>query len=254
MSAQRHQRVETGFTLIELLVVIAIIAILASLLVPAVRTAVERGRRALCQSNQHQVLLAARQFASSHEGRFPVLDRSSNSVNEFSGGQDHITWMNQQAFEMFQNDYGVDFESFTCPNRADFILTSGTRTRTGYYLIFGRDWKGWRRPTFISPTTDLDNPRLPGVADVIERGTVSPSTSSSSSHGEFGKVLVAGNIDPVTIGSDGGNVGYMDGSVIWAAQEDMTNPHGVVKGSTSILGWWLDPPGITQMILDELGR
>jgi hypothetical protein len=173
-------------------------------------------------------------------------------VNDFSGGQDHITWMNGQAFDLFRNEYGVNFESFTCPNRSDFILNNGNTTRTGYYLIFGRDWRGWRRPTFISPNTDLDDPRLPGIADVIERGTLNPYVSSSSSHGDYGKVLVPGNIDPVTIGSAGGNAGYMDGSVQWVPQIEMQNPHGVVKNSTGILGWWRDPPDIQQMIQDAL--
>lgn len=246
-----RKRAAAGFTLIELLVVIAIIAILASLLIPAVGTAVERGRRAHCQSNQHQLLLAARQFANSHEGRFPVLDRSGN-INSFGGENDHITWVNGQAFNMFQDDYGVDFKSFTCPNRADFTTSGGGRARTGYYMIFGRNWKSWRRPTFISPLSDLDDPRLPGLADVIERGTVSPRTSSSSSHGDYGLVMVDGTIDPVTIGSAGGNVGYMDGSVRWAKQEDMVTPHGVTKDATRILGWWLDPHGIADMIKEAL--
>jgi len=60
-----------GFTLIELLVVIAIIAVLASMLVPAVSNALERARQVSCTSNLRAIGMSFFQFATDHRGHLP---------------------------------------------------------------------------------------------------------------------------------------------------------------------------------------
>jgi prepilin-type N-terminal cleavage/methylation domain-containing protein len=60
-----------GFTLIELLVVIAIIAILASLLLPALAMAKDRAMRTQCLSNHRQLLLTWTMYQSDNASSLP---------------------------------------------------------------------------------------------------------------------------------------------------------------------------------------
>ena len=70
-----------AFTLIELLVVIAIIAILASMLLPALSKAKEQGTRAKCIGNMKQILLSTQMYVSDNNDYLPYTSWSSGTFD-----------------------------------------------------------------------------------------------------------------------------------------------------------------------------
>ena len=60
-----------GFTLIELLVVISIIALLLSILMPALGKAKYIAQKTVCGVHVRQQVIAQLTYASAHDGKFP---------------------------------------------------------------------------------------------------------------------------------------------------------------------------------------
>ncbi len=77
---------ETGFTLIELLVVISIIAILVSILLPALAKARELANRVVCMANIRGIIQAILTYSQSSQGSFPLVSYP-NGFNQGPGSQ-----------------------------------------------------------------------------------------------------------------------------------------------------------------------
>ena len=179
-----------AFTLIELLVVIAVIALLMSILMPALGAAREQGRRAVCAQNEKNTGLGLTMYANDYDGRLPMneVDRwlfdvsywTTDIVLQTGAFDRHIfycpSWRQRDNIIFWR--YGENLPAGT-PEEYERPEPQAVSTRKNYHRILGYFW-----------LIDFDN---------NGRGRTNPPMSPNGPAKEWVRSLVETNAAPADV-------------------------------------------------------
>ena len=233
-----HRQSSQAFTLVELLVVIGIIAVLIGILLPVLSRANEHARRAHCGSNMRQCMIGLFMYANDNKNWLPSQKRDADGVQ-------HSIWISRVTYDAVEQATGSG-KVWTCPNLPGADIDMPWKHdpygwHVGYFYLGGATDTPWW-PGLPSNEGLWVSPRK--TSEPGHRFLMADNTSQTDSYWESGAPHTARgwvgapvNTPPKVYGVQGGNVGYLDGSVQWKPLAFMKK-YASMRESPEFHGYW----------------
>lgn len=231
-SKSEMRRPLCAFTLIELLVVIAIIAILAAILLPTLARSKEKGKRAACLSNLHQMALGIMMYAEDFDGNYSNDTWNPDDGSPYKPG---VRTVADDDVNFLYHGYVVNPQTFVCPSTRNEVNTTKTQDYIGNLYTKQKDIKNLIHSAAGGRDDSSGNHSYEVLGEVLATNKVTVAFVNSYALQNYQKMLghrpgpagfwffhdndnggVNNWIDAAdNHGAEGGNVGYCDGHAEW---------------------------------------